>query len=115
MRKRAAYEIEVAGKVVTLAELFPSELLTVIKSVQGEKSPTAADMEISQEGLRRSIRQVGDKKVSYTDLVGGLLAKHYFPHYRHINQLAVAWSRIHNPAEGEGDLVLETLAVLEDA
>ena len=111
-KRRAAYEIHVAGTEVVLAELLPSELLAVVKAVQGELSPTAADMEIPLEGIRRSIRRIGGQPVSYADLAGGLL-KTRFRHYRDTRILTDAWGRIHNPGDGEAGDLLDTMVITD--
>lgn len=109
---RRAFELTVGAVAYHLAELTPDELLLCLKA-GGTDTPTAAELAVALEGLRMSLRRVGDGAVSYAGLQGpGLTAA--VPRTRHINQLVLAWRQLHLPTDEELAAARASLSVSDD-
>jgi len=108
-KKRTATEVTLpSGRVIVLAELTCSEVVTAIKA----SGKDANELEARLECVRASLRQVDGREVTYLDVAGALVKRH-LPRFRDRNQAGLAWNLLHAPTEEQVDACRASVAVGE--
>lgn len=105
------------GPAVVLVILSASDLAKAERHIQSTSATGtigARMLDLNAEGIRRSIRKVGDRDVAYTDLLGEGL-EGLVPRTRHRLQLGRVWSELHSPSREQEGAFRASIAVAESA
>jgi hypothetical protein len=103
-KKRKAVEAVLPdGRSVVVAELGLGEVKHAMQLASREKAEQARALETAVQGLRLSIRKIGDRSVTYSDLEGVKFEE--FFDVRETMLLADVWNDIHLPTDEQRDSV----------
>ncbi|MEQ1494495.1 MAG: hypothetical protein ABL912_01875 [Novosphingobium sp.] len=93
------------GRTVRFREMSGEDLESMTRTTPAD----ASAFDVVQNGLRRTLVQIGDAEVEYKDLVGPLLSRHFSA--KELLMVRAAWEHVHSP--GPEDMVrVKTMRVV---
>jgi hypothetical protein len=105
-----AYGVQLPrGPRLVLVLLTVSQVLDAMRAA----GAGAADSAIKRECFRRSLRKIGERDVTYTDLVGEQLQE-ALPRTRHQTQGMFYWTKLHEPSPEEVRALIDAAAISDD-
>ncbi len=113
--ERRLFPVEIqGGPKVHMLELLPSELINAMKLAGVNDSSAAMGFDITQQGLRNSLRKINGVDVTWKDIKTDKQLQAHIPRTRHITKLATVWDGLHMATAAELQAITDSAVISDD-